>query len=63
MADKKNKSSKTINWCFGYWKSLNKEMIKHYTLDLKEKGEDKSIQLKNWLEVRLGENNIRIVTQ
>ena len=27
------------------------------------KGEDKSIQLKNWLEVRLGENNIRIVTQ
>lgn len=27
------------------------------------KGEDKSIQLKNWLKVRLGENNIRIVTQ
>jgi len=27
------------------------------------KGEDKSIQLKNWLEVRLGENNIRIVNQ
>ena len=27
------------------------------------KGEDKSIQLKNWLEIRLGENNIRIVTQ
>jgi len=27
------------------------------------KGEDKSIQLKNWLEVRLGENNIKIVTQ
>ena len=26
-------------------------------------GDDKSIQLKNWLEVRLGENNIRIVTQ
>ena len=27
------------------------------------KEEDKSIQLKNWLEIRLGENNIRIVTQ
>ena len=27
------------------------------------KGEDKSIQIKNWLEVRLGENDIRIVTQ
>ena len=27
------------------------------------KGEDKSIQIKNWLEVRLGENDIRIVGQ
>ena len=27
------------------------------------KGKDNSIQLKNWLEVRLGENNIRIVTK
>ena len=33
------------------------------TLIILWKGEDKSIQLKNWLEVRLGENNIRIVTQ